>query len=823
MFATAFIKRKLGVIHVTQSSTAVIIEGISQIALELDINKYWGTSTIAKNMFMTSNYSTVKVPHFFAPDLLYILNTLYKEGITRTPKRTLERVITLLREQTWLGKVDKIDTSTVDLSPLKGFSVLSPKDYQAEFVRHYIAVTTAFSLKGYMLDSAPGTGKTMSLLYLSQVLNAAGKKIFVVPLNAVNRVWEATINDLLIEDSPTWISTGNKPLTTDYKFYVVHYEQLELILEFVRKNQRAFEGTFVGLDESHNFNRLAASRTQFYVDLVSLPCIKHNVWSSGTPISALGSECIPFLKCVDPYFNNGHVEEAFRKIYGRDAKRANDILRHRIGHLKFFVPSQDAITIETNIIEYKVSMPGGEHFTMESIGKEIRAYMNERTVFYTANRPVFEKQYAAALAHFRTTRGYIKDPQSFEKYQRFIRVIAAGYDPKLHKEEAMYCNVYELKTIVPELPSMMAKEFKAARSVIKYVHLKVLGEGLGLLTKYRSACFTQMIPYCNLPDLIDAAKKKTIIFTSYVEAVETAGEYLKKEGYNPILIYGDTNKQLSPLVKKFYDDPDANPLIATFQSLSTAVPLIAANRIINLNQPFREAIKIQSTARAARLGQDHDVDVFDAILDTGPLENISTRNQDIIQWSADMVKSIMGTTNLDLETLSLESAIPEIEHDVGQVEVPSLLYHGSMYKQTELMPGFKRSGKLVKWDVCESNDHLYATTDPDEAILLGIGSALEKTFETTRYSYDETKRLLKITCGDHPVTVNDLWNLEVYQYRIHGSDQDQWGFNYNLQNGIRTEFKTQSTIKSNLMGCRKIDVHSFLNGWSIHVLPKEKK
>lgn len=818
MFASAFIKRKLGVISVSSDNNYISIEGISRLALEVDIQNHWGTSVIGKQMFQTTNYSTVKFGHFFAPDVLYILNTLYKEGRTRTPKRLLDKVIQLLLERTWLGTVDKVDINKIDVSAMMTYSVLKPKSYQVEFVKHYIAATKVYNLKGYMLDSAPGTGKTLSLLFLSHVLNATGRKVFIVPKNSVERVWEATITDLLHDDGKCWTSLQNKPLDLSYKFYVVHYEQLELILDFVKKNQRAFSDTFVGLDESHNFNRIAADRTSLYLQLTSLPCITNNVWSSGTPISALGSECIPFLKCIDPYFNHRGIEDAFRKLYGSNAKRANDVLRHRIGHLKFYVPSQDAVTIETTLIDYKIQIPNPERFTMDEIGKGIRAFMEERAKYYLEHRHKYERDYAEALLVFKQTSAYKRDTAAFDKYTRYIKIISGGYDPKAHKVEAMYCNVYELKTIIPTLPSKMAQAFKSARSVVKYVHLKVLGEGLGLLSRYRSACFAEMVPHSKLPELIDEAKKKTIIFTSYVDVVEKTGEYLTKEGYNPVLIYGETNKNLSPLVKKFFDDPDANPLIATFQSLSTAVPLIAANRIININQPFRAAIKTQSIARAARLGQDMNVDVFDILLDTGVNENISTRNQDILQWSAEMVSSIMGTSNLDLDTLSLESDdiySPETLVSDNPAEIPPMLYHGSMFKQTELKPGFKHTGKVVRWDKTESNEWLYVTSDPDEAKLLGIASALEKVYKTKGYHYVEGKRELTITTGGVKVSLDDLRKLPVYLYRLYGDVSDGWQLNYNLTNGITTEYKTQSTITDNIIECRQVVVADLLADWTV--------
>src|SRR5690606_11690956 len=156
----------------------------------------------------------------------------------------------------------------------------------------------------------------------------------------------------------------------------------------------------------------------------------------------------------------------------------------------------------------------------------------------------------------------------------------------------------------------LKQQFKGARSVVKYVNLKIMGEALGgVLGKARSQCPVDMAKHIDIGEIVDNAEKKTLIFTSLVEVVETLRDKVIADGYTPAVVYGSTNKDLPKILSTFYKNEDVNPLIATYQSLSTAVPLTAANTIVLINQPFRSAIREQTIARAARLGQDKDVHV----------------------------------------------------------------------------------------------------------------------------------------------------------------------------------------------------------------------
>lgn len=179
-----------------------------------------------------------------------------------------------------------------------------------------------------------------------------------------------------------------------------------------------------------------------------------------------------------------------------------------------------------------------------------------------------------------------------------------------------------------------------------------MGEALGnILGKSRSRCNADIVKQLvtdakvimedgetyqsNLPDIIRNAQAKTIIFTDYVEVVKETEYQLKLNGFTPISIFGETTagNGLAMQTKVFKENPEINPLITTFKTLSEAVPLTEANRVIFLKLPFRSGTYEQAVKRANRIGQT---------LDTGEEPNISTRNEDILKWSEEQVALILG-------------------------------------------------------------------------------------------------------------------------------------------------------------------------------------
>lgn len=662
------VARLVGLVSVKETDSHIIVNGIPGLRFARDVYNHWKTSKINNYMFSAINKSQVKFPKFFAIEVLYMLEQLVESRRTYVSRRILLKTIDELKNKTWLNKIGAQDfKSRLDLSRLKDLNV-TLFAHQDKFLREYDRTVWEYSLKGMLMDVAAGGGKTITLYALGHCLIDCDTQFYICPKNSAVDVWEKTIakqqpvygNAHFFKSGVPeyWSSMHGIAPTLGKKIYIVHYDYLANFLAFVKANPKAFGKVFVGIDESHNFNE-ESQRTANLIELCSVTNATNVVHASGTPLKAMGSEAITLLSTICDDFTQD-ARTSFRKIFGKEAKRANEILANRIGIVSFKVPKQQIETPGVDYHEVKIKIKNGNDYTLDSIRQKMTTFIDERLKFYQKGMPEYQKLYDQCLdMHSRSLRSS-QDQKNFQVYKDYIKQIRRGYDPATMKDMVMYCNRYELKNIVPSLPDAYRKPFINVRAIIKYVDLKVLGEALSqVLGKLRIQCHLDMLPEMPLDDLIDNALKKTVIFTSYVEVVKELEQALPKAGYKPLFVYGETNKDLPAIIKKFHEDPDANPLVATFKSLSTAVPLTAANTIVATNAPFRDYEWTQTIARIDRIGQDQRCHAFTLLLDTGEAANISTRSKDIMAWSKEQVSQILGVEAPDDVETTLESLMEQ--------------------------------------------------------------------------------------------------------------------------------------------------------------------
>lgn len=640
-------------VRVLEDGRLIEITGVPAYLIDRDIARVWGTRKMQIHMFVNMTRKKIVIPSFFAVDFVYMLEELSKfEGRLYADRQVIERTIEEIRKQTWLSKIDIEQPSIFNYSYLKDMNV-TMLDHQRRFLAWYDYVKLRYNLKGILLTAAPGGGKTITGL-ATAICREAEVTFIISPKNAVHRVWQAEIVNRFKDKQKYWISADGGDIPKDCKWLIFHYEDLDKAVEI--QKQFINKKTVIIIDESHNFNDPESQRTKLLLDLCKPAYISDIVFASGTPIKAMGSDSIPLLRAIDPLFT-ANVELRFRKIFGKDAKKANDILANRLGIISYKVPKSDFMPDEPIYEPMPIQLPNGDYYSLERIKERMGNFIHERVSFYEKRRESDLEFFYYCLSCYEEKT--VKDSGEWKEYMLYRQYvdtfIRKGFDSMSMSEWSVYCNKFEKEYIIPKLPKEHRGDFKDVKSAVKYPHLKIRGEALGrVLGRERIEANIKIAEAVNYETIIAGSKKKVICFSSHVEVVDRVFGLMTNKKYVPLKVTAETNNDLKNIVSRFERETKFNPLIATFQSLSTAVPLVMANTLVMLNHPFRIHEMEQAVARAWRIGQDTRVVVYLVQLDTGDVPNISSRSADIMNWSKEQVDQIMGYDSATDIDISLE-------------------------------------------------------------------------------------------------------------------------------------------------------------------------
>ena len=477
------------------------------------------------------------------------------------------------------------------------------------------------------------THNTYTALGLGEGLKA-DRVIVVCPKVAIADPWIANSTTLFNTPRKIWSSLEKGAPPKDAYVVIMNYEGVKKYKRILNSHKK--ENVLIILDESHNLNTMEANRTKEFLELVE-DMDGHTVFLSGTPIKAVQSEVLTLMSAIDPRFKD-EVAERFAKLYSRGTYVSLNLLSYRLTASSHIVEKKDIGLGPHEAKNVYVTVPNAHRYTLDYIKGKMEKYATKRLKVLTRQRPKLKVKYFNLVKKAKVTR-----VNGYKLYTSSLQTLISSESYFHLKAEMKAVNAFEKDHIIPRLKRKgLHKTFKDIRSIVKYPKLKILGEALGrILGGYRIEAATAVAKALDHEAIISKAKKKTLYFTNSVQVVETVLKEVKKN-YKPVPVYGEHTKDMKTLVNKINKDPDANPIVATFMSLSTAVPLPIVSTVVVIDSPFRAYILNQAIARAHRLGQDTKVTTIYCRLDTGEDLNILERSLDLAKWSSKSSSEILG-------------------------------------------------------------------------------------------------------------------------------------------------------------------------------------
>lgn len=645
-------------LSVVESGSRVLISGIDAKSLYRFIKlKYSAAGFLYRFFTLTSDKRKLSISRFFVPELIYLLQE-NKKFSPRT--KNIDKIINLLISNTWYKNTQVEIPTALDMDVIKHLK-RKPLPYQLEFIKDvYWQKKTQFLLKGYLLGFDPGLGKSATSIFLKEGLHKK-HAIVIAPKSVTKNVWPTEIEET-VNDCKIWtIDDSLDDLTSETNYVVVNYEAIDKIKDVV-KSRFDLKSLMIIVDECHNFKDIDSLRTRQLIDLAETTKCQDILLMSGTPIKALGTECIPILELLDTFWTPT-LRDQFKAL-NRYPSVMNELLHNRLGILMFRKLKEEVLQLPDKIEnDLLIKLPDGNKYTVPQVQKACKVYAEERTKYYKQNYDKYEKAFLDILDYYEKNLLPEEEEDEFARYKRELKLIKSGNiqsgldmnsDIKMAIESV---NQYDATKLIPRLPNAMKKIFRDSRTVYKYAALKVMGEVIGnLLNKLRQEMTSELIGK-EVIDIIKSAEKKTILFSDYTDSLHDAYAKCVKAKLKPMLITGENSNQAKELVSTFKNDPSLNPLIVSIKCMSTGHTINEANTVIFLNVPYRSTDYEQASDRCYRIGQDTTVYVYRLLLDTKPDGNLSTRMNDILKWSKEQFGQIVDGIPQDAEVHGIISKL----------------------------------------------------------------------------------------------------------------------------------------------------------------------
>ena len=575
----------------------------------------------------------ITFPVFFALEIAMIFEDLGKYyGVPYYKK-----IANQIRTKTWVSELDKpVQEVPLNTSALKNIRY-TLKPYQEEFIKMFPTLKNRFHLDGYILSFDQGLGKTLTAIALAECLNK--EQVVIVCPNSLKENWSYEIKEYFYkyEDEKLWkdevyVHGSNKyKLTNKTKYIIVNLEAIPAVFDIIGKDKNSI----LIVDEMHNVRNMTGKRTLELIDLKKRLGKTDVLLMSGTPIKALPNEIVPSLMLIDPLFTD-EVAKLYNRCFNVDGVGTKDIVNARFGIVMHRKTKKEVLTLpEKNLHTLNFKLKDSDKYLSANVTIDVN-YAFQKLYKVEMDRSVeLKRNYIDMIMK------YSKAPRKdLDEYMKYLEHPFEQY----HEAYLEKMKNFVLQYVTPNIVYPVdAKNFKEAETAYLRMKERAMGKALGeVMHPRRKEMFIQLYEQNKkeIIKMIRNATKKTVIFSTLLEVVHYIGNDLEKQGIKNVKIVGGSGDRMK-LIQQFKNDEETEVLIATSQTLSTGVTLTEANQMFFFGTPWRSADYNQCCDRIYRIGQTTDVNIYNVLLDTGAELNLSTRMNDILNWSDNMFNNMI--------------------------------------------------------------------------------------------------------------------------------------------------------------------------------------
>ena len=647
-FRTIFSKIKI-------DENYIVIKGMDFRKFMLRIKEYYSENNFSK-IFMSeytnrsqSLYKKGKInkkdmevkyitfPIFFALEIAMIFEDLGRYYGVPYYKKIAKQI----RTQTWVKELDKpVQEVPVDIDALKKIRY-TLKPYQEDFVKMFPTLKNRFHLDGYILSFDQGLGKTLTAISLAECLHK--DQVVIVCPNSLKENWAYEIKEYFYkyEDEKLWkdevyVHGSNKYKKTDKtKYIIVNLEAIPAVFNIISDSKESI----LIVDEMHNVRNMNGKRTIELLDLKKKLGKTDVLLMSGTPIKALPNEIVPSLMMIDPMFTE-EVAKLYNKCFNVDGVGTKDIVNTRFGIVMHRKTKKEVLSLPNkNLHTLNLKVKNDDRYISDNVKAEVNL------VFQRLYKIEMERSNELKRNYIDNIMKYSKAPRKeLNEYMKYIEHPFEEYSEAYMEKMKNFVNQYVKPNIVYPVD---VKNFKEAETAYLRMKERAIGRALGeVMHPRRKEMFIQLYEQnkSRIIEMINTATKKTVIFSTLLEVVDYISKDLEKQGIKNVKIVGGSGDRMK-LIQQFKNDEETQVLIATSQTLSTGVTLTEANQMFFFGTPWRSADYNQCCDRIYRIGQTTDVNIYNVLLNTGSELNLSTRMNDILNWSDNMFNNMIEGEN----------------------------------------------------------------------------------------------------------------------------------------------------------------------------------